>query len=104
VRHSRFMSDLPISEDEAAHSVSAPWRVSDGALVAEFATTDMARGGEFVARIIAAAEELNHHPDIDIRYATVRLGLLTHSVGALTELDVELARSISAIAAELGIG
>ena len=54
-----------------------------------------------MARIIDAAEDLNHHPDIDIRYSSVYLALMTHSVGALTELDVDLANAISKIAAEL---
>lgn len=98
------MSALPISDSEAARSVSGPWQVADGVLVADYTTSNMVKGGEFVARIINAAEELNHHPDIDLRYSTVRLTLLTHSVGALTELDVELAQAISAIATELGLG
>ncbi|HMS74417.1 4a-hydroxytetrahydrobiopterin dehydratase [Gordonia sp. (in: high G+C Gram-positive bacteria)] len=97
------MSALPISEREAASSVAEPWQVADGMLVADYATSNMVRGGEFVARIIDAAEDLNHHPDIDIRYSSVYLALMTHSVGALTELDVDLANAISKIAAELGL-
>ena len=98
------MAALPISESEAAQSVPGPWQVADGVLVADYTTSNMVKGGEFVARIIDAAEELNHHPDIDLRYSTVHLALLTHSVGALTELDVELANTISAIATDLGLG
>ena len=84
--------------------MSAPWRGSGGGPGPQVAATHLGRGGGVGGGVHPAPPELNHHPDIDIRYATVRLGLLTHSVGALTELDVELARSISAIAAELGIG
>ena len=45
----------------------------------------------------------DHHPDIDVRYPDlVRVLLYTHAVGALTTTDVDLARTISAIAADAG--
>jgi 4a-hydroxytetrahydrobiopterin dehydratase len=49
---------------------------------------------EFVNRVAALAEELNHHPDIDIRWNKVRLVSSTHSAGGLTEKDFTLARKI----------
>jgi 4a-hydroxytetrahydrobiopterin dehydratase len=49
---------------------------------------------EFVNRVAAVAEELNHHPDIDIRWNKVRLVSSTHSAGGLTESDFTLARKI----------
>ena len=43
---------------------------------------------------------MDHHPDIDIRWRTLRLVLCTHSAGGrITDLDVELARRIDAIVA-----
>ena len=48
----------------------------------------------FVNRVAAAAEAMDHHPDIDVRYDRVRLLTSTHSAGGLTELDFELARRI----------
>jgi len=44
--------------------------------------------------IAQAAEQAGHHPDIDIRYDTVRLALSTHSEGAVTEQDMALAARI----------
>jgi pterin-4a-carbinolamine dehydratase len=35
-----------------------------------------------------------HHPDIDIRYNRVRLGLATHDAGGLTAKDFDLAARI----------
>jgi 4a-hydroxytetrahydrobiopterin dehydratase len=49
---------------------------------------------ELVDRVAAAAEKLDHHPDIDVRWRTVTFGLSTHSAGGVTELDIELARQI----------
>jgi 4a-hydroxytetrahydrobiopterin dehydratase len=48
----------------------------------------------FVERVAQEAEAVDHHPDIDIRYAKVRLALTTHSAGHLTDKDVDLARVI----------
>ena len=47
-----------------------------------------------VVEIAAVAEELDHHPDIDIRYRTLRIAVVTHSAGGVTELDLELARRV----------
>lgn len=55
-----------------------------------------------VDEIAVHAEELNHHPDIDIRWRTLHLALTTHDQGGLTELDFALAARIDAIATEHG--
>jgi 4a-hydroxytetrahydrobiopterin dehydratase len=54
----------------------------------------------FVVTVAEAAEEADHHPDIDVRYRNVRLELSTHSAGGLTEKDFALARRIDAILEE----
>ena len=51
----------------------------------------------WVNLIAEASEELNHHPDIDIRWCTLTFRLSTHSSGGLTELDLLLADRIDAI-------
>ena len=51
----------------------------------------------WVNLIAEAAEELNHHPDIDIRWRTLTFRLSTHSSGGLTDLDLLLAACIDAI-------
>lgn len=50
-----------------------------------------------VVAVADAAQEADHHPDIDIRYDTVRFALSTHSAGGLTALDLRLAERISAL-------
>jgi 4a-hydroxytetrahydrobiopterin dehydratase len=52
---------------------------------------------EIVNQVAAAAVELDHHPDIDIRWRTVRFAVTTHSAGGLTDLDIDLAHRIDAI-------
>src|ERR1700716_601789 len=56
-----------------------------------------------VAAIVAiadAAEELDHHPDVDLRWRTLHLTLVSHSVGGVTENDLQLARRIDAVLEE----
>ena len=49
---------------------------------------------ELIDQVGAAAEKLDHHPDVDLRWRTVSFGLSTHSAGGVTELDLALARQI----------
>ena len=48
----------------------------------------------FVTRVADAAEGMNHHPDIDIRYTKVTCSLSTHSAGGITQKDLDLAKQI----------
>lgn len=50
-----------------------------------------------VNNIAREAEAMDHHPDIDIRWRTVRLALCTHSAGGLTTLDFRLAKKLDHI-------
>lgn len=50
-----------------------------------------------VDRIAVVAEEMDHHPDIDIRWRSVTFRCVTHSAGGVTRRDVELARRIDKI-------
>jgi 4a-hydroxytetrahydrobiopterin dehydratase len=55
-----------------------------------------------VGQIAVAAEELDHHPDIDIRWRTLHFTLTTHDCGGLTHLDFDLASRIDEISMSLG--
>lgn len=52
-----------------------------------------------VGRVAVVAEEMDHHPDIDIRWRTLTFRCSTHSAGKVTERDIELARRIDEIVA-----
>jgi 4a-hydroxytetrahydrobiopterin dehydratase len=80
----------------------ADWRILFDTLHARFETGSFATGLELVNRIGAAAEERNHHPDIDLTYPRVDVRLTSHDTGGVTSRDIELARTISGYAAELG--
>jgi 4a-hydroxytetrahydrobiopterin dehydratase len=50
-----------------------------------------------VVSIADVAEQMDHHPDLDVRWRTLRVAVVTHSAGGVTELDLELARRVDAL-------
>jgi len=79
------------------------WRPLVHSLHARFRTGDFAAGLEFVVDVGAAAEAANHHPDVKLTYTHVDIELTSHDTGAVTDRDLDLARTISRIAAERGL-
>lgn len=78
------------------------WRWILGSLRATFITGGFSAGAEFLAEVARIADELNHHPDADLRYGQVSFVLRSHDVGGVTSRDVQLAQRISTLAADRG--
>jgi 4a-hydroxytetrahydrobiopterin dehydratase len=87
------LSDLEIQR--ALGSLSG-WSRRGDALTKTFAFERFADGIGFVNRVAAAADEMNHHPDIDVRYTKVSIVLSTHDAGGITQSDLTLAERIEA--------
>ncbi len=94
-------TNLSFAEIEAAGL--ADWRQLFSALHTRFRTGDFATGLALVNAIGALAEQTNHHPDLDLRYPHLTITLTSHDVSGVTSRDVDLARAISAAAADLGV-
>jgi 4a-hydroxytetrahydrobiopterin dehydratase len=92
---------LSFTDVEAAEL--SDWRQLFEALRTRFLTGDFATGLRLVNRIGELAEQANHHPDVDLRYPHVNVTLFSHDVFGVTSRDVDLARRISAAAADLGV-
>ena len=75
----------------------AGWTTSDGKLERRYAFPDFATGLAWVNRIGALADQLDHHPDVHLRWGEVRLVLWSHDTGTITDRDRELARAIDAL-------
>ncbi|MFP5335140.1 MAG: 4a-hydroxytetrahydrobiopterin dehydratase [Actinomycetes bacterium] len=78
------------------------WSWRDDALHAIVEAPDFRSAVRLVDAVADVAEEMDHHPDIDLRYRRLVFILSTHSAGGVTQLDVELAHRIVAEAASLG--
>jgi 4a-hydroxytetrahydrobiopterin dehydratase len=74
------------------------WAEVEGALEREFEFEDFAEALAFVNRVGAAAEEANHHPDIEIHWNRVKLRWWTHVTGSITDRDHELAARTNELA------
>jgi 4a-hydroxytetrahydrobiopterin dehydratase len=80
--------------DAAVDEQHLNWSRHGDVLTTTVKLHDFAAALEFVNAVGAAAEAANHHPDIDIRWNTVRLVLTTHDSGGITMLDLALAGAI----------
>lgn len=73
------------------------WTREGAAITRTVKAPSFPAGIEFVRKVAAAAEAADHHPDIDIRWRTLRFTLSTHSAGGITALDTALAHAIDDI-------
>lgn len=77
------------------------WQVIAGAAEAAFRCGSYTAAGRFAAEVAELCDTRNHHANLDVRYpGTLFVRTTTHSAGGLTELDSDLAREISELAAE----
>jgi 4a-hydroxytetrahydrobiopterin dehydratase len=89
----------PADVDTALKAADSPWVRDGDKLTVEFRFPTFMDAIGFVVTVAENAERLNHHPDIDVRYTTIRLEVWTHDQGGLTELDLQLAAAATAAAA-----
>jgi 4a-hydroxytetrahydrobiopterin dehydratase len=89
---------LSDSEIEARLAPLEGWRRAGEAITKEFDRGDFVGSVKFVDSLVEPAEAMNHHPDLEISWATVTVTLSTHSEGGLTAADFELAAKIDALA------
>jgi 4a-hydroxytetrahydrobiopterin dehydratase len=74
------------------------WTREGGAIRKRFEGDDFMWSVGLVDRLAPVAEEMNHHPDLEISWNKVTVSLSTHSEGGLTERDFELAARIDRLA------
>lgn len=85
---------LESKEIKAALKELPEWDLEGKTIERTFEFDDFSQAIDFVNGVAELAEELEHHPDLDIRYNKVRIILSTHSKGGLTEMDFDLAERI----------
>ena len=73
------------------------WKAEGGFITRTFEFGHFMDAIAFVNEVAEAAERQEHHPDISIRYTTVKLSIQTHSEGGVTEWDFELARAVNVL-------
>ncbi|MEO5711102.1 MAG: 4a-hydroxytetrahydrobiopterin dehydratase [Nocardioidaceae bacterium] len=94
------MATLPQDEIDAALAGDlSDWHQDGDAITREIHASTFLGGITLVQRVAEAAEALDHHPDIDVRYTTLTFTLSTHSEGGITAKDLDLAAQIDGLAA-----
>jgi 4a-hydroxytetrahydrobiopterin dehydratase len=88
------LSDLEI---QRALGGLAGWARRGDALTKTFIFERFADGIAFVDRVAKVADEMDHHPDIDIRYTKITMMLSTHDAGGITSSDLKLAERIETV-------
>jgi 4a-hydroxytetrahydrobiopterin dehydratase len=101
-RHSRDVAHALTAEQVDDRLRQSPgWSGDTSALRRNVEFPDFPTAIAAVGEIAQAAEQMDHHPDMHIRWRTVTFTLSTHSAGGVTSLDFDLARRISDIAGRL---
>ena len=85
---------LSSAEIEEALKTHPEWHLDGGKLTRKWTFKDFAEAMAFVNRVAEVAEAAGHHPDIDIRYNQVVLGLISHDAGGITRRDAAMAGRI----------
>lgn len=70
------------------------WKRQGDRLVKKFDLGSFRDSIVFVNRVATLADDMRHHPDIDVRYDRVLLTLSTESAHGITEKDLALAEQI----------
>lgn len=91
-----------LDDDGIARRLAAlrGWARDGDRIVRRFHFHDFHDAVDFVASIVAPADEQNHHPDVAIHWNEVILSLWTHASGGLTERDFRLAATIDQMTEE----
>lgn len=93
----------PLRSQEVSDGLPEGWRLLLGRVAARYETGDFATGARLVQRIAELADEADHHPDVDLRYASVTVTSSSHDVDAVTRRDLRLAAAVAEAAGAEGI-
>lgn len=100
-KHGDMSTETLTGEQIAAENLIG-WASLLRGLQTRIRTKDFATGLAILHSIGAAAEAMDHHPDLDLRYSRIDVRLSSHDADGVTDRDVRLAREISAIAEAAG--
>lgn len=91
---------VQLSEAEIGEALASlpAWSRQGDAITRTLRFDDFVSAFSFMTRVAILAEKANHHPEWSNVYATVEIRLTTHDAGGLSQLDIDLAHRIDAVA------
>ncbi len=75
----------------------AGWSLIDGKLHKEFQFEDFIQAFGFMTRAAIHAEKMNHHPEWFNVYNKLKVDLMTHAAGGITDNDIKLAKILNSL-------
>jgi 4a-hydroxytetrahydrobiopterin dehydratase len=93
-----MIDKLSVGEVNAGLADIGDWALEDGKLTREFQFGNFVQAFAFMTGAALQAEKMNHHPEWSNVYNKVRVQLVTHEAGGITERDFELARKMNGLA------
>ncbi len=96
------MSHVRMSPAELEKLSQRGWRATESALEKSFTFESYGDGIAFVVAVGFSAEKRDHHPDLHVGWARVRVIWSTHDAGGTTVMDAELATETDRLAANFG--
>jgi len=74
------------------------WAAVGEAIQRTYQFNDFVTSMKFVSQVAVHAEQVQHHPDLLIRYSRVTVTLATHDAGGISAKDMDSARAYDAMA------
>ena len=91
------MALLSDSEIEEKLGDAGGWSRDGDAITKTFENEDFAGSVKFVDSLVEPAEDMGHHPDLELSWDKVKVKITNHAEGGLTANDFELAAKIDAL-------
>jgi len=88
------MTKLSPREVDMRLAALSGWKREGDFIAKTFTFGTFMEGIAFVNDLAAIAERLEHHPDVHIRWTTIRVEIQTHDEGGITSYDIRLAAEI----------
>ena len=73
------------------------WTEKNNQLQRSFQFKDFVHAFAFMTRIAFAAEKMNHHPEWFNVYNKIKVDLVTHDAGGITQNDIDLAGTLNSL-------
>ena len=92
------MTEL-LSDDDIAERLDGleGWERDGDAITKTYENGDFVGSVEFVRKVVGPAEDMGHHPDLEISWDKVKVSITNHSAGGLTAADFELAGRLESL-------
>ncbi len=89
-----------LTEDQIRQELTGlhGWSVVNGKLHKDFVFADFIDAFGFMSRAAIHIEKMNHHPEWFNVYNKIKVELVTHDAGGITQNDINLARTLDSLA------